>query len=214
MTRYRSVILDVDSTLCSIEGIDWLGAQRGPDVAARIAAATERAMNGELALEAVYGQRLALVDPDATLLHRLAQEYLASITPGAEAAVHAMRSAGVEVAMVTGGIRQAVMPLAERLGIPLERMHAVSVYIDEDGHYSTYDDASPLTTDVGKAWAARDLALPGPVLAVGDGATDLAMRPAVDAFAAFVAHARREPVVAAADHVLESFEQLTDLVLA
>lgn len=214
MTRFRSVILDVDSTLCSIEGIDWLAAQRGPAVAARIAAFTERAMNGELALESVYGQRLALVNPNATVLHHLAEEYLATITPGAEASVRAMRNAGVELAMVTGGIRQAVMPLAERLGIPLERMHAVSVYVDEDGLYSAYDDASPLTTDAGKAWAARELALPGPVLAVGDGATDLAMRPAVDAFAAFVAHARREPVVAAADHVLESFEQLTELVLS
>ena len=39
--RYRSVILDVDSTLCAIEGIDWLAAQRGPEVAARIACARQ-----------------------------------------------------------------------------------------------------------------------------------------------------------------------------
>ncbi|MBA3889410.1 MAG: HAD-IB family phosphatase [Gemmatimonadaceae bacterium] len=212
--RYRSVILDVDSTLCAIEGIDWLAAQRGAEVAARIAAVTERAMNGELPLEAVYGQRLALVDPDATLLHRLAEHYLETITPGAEAAVRAMREAGVELAIVSGGIRQCLMPLAERLGVPDERLMAVSVYLDEDGLYSAFDDRSPLATDIGKEWAARQLALPGPVLGVGDGATDLAMRPAVDAFAAFAAHARRDHVVAAADHVVESFEQLTSLVLS
>jgi phosphoserine phosphatase len=213
-TRYKSVILDVDSTLCSIEGIDWLAEQRGEAIAARVAAVTERAMNGEIALEAVYGQRLALVEPDATLLHHLGQHYLATITPGAEEAVRAMQAAGVVVAMVSGGIRQAIMPLAERLGIPLERLQAVSVYIDEDGLYSTFDDACPLTSDTGKAWAARQLALPGPVLAVGDGATDLESRPAVDAFAVFVGHVRREPIVAEADHVVESFEQLTRLVLS
>jgi phosphoserine phosphatase len=214
VTSYRSVILDVDSTLCAIEGIDWLAAQRGPDIAARIANVTERAMAGELALEAVYGQRLALVDPDATLLHQLSEQYLATISPGAEESVRTMREAGVEIAIVSGGIRQCLMPLAERLGVPDERLLAVSVYLDEDGLYSTFDDASPLATDSGKAWAARQLALPGPVLGVGDGATDLAMRPAVDAFAAFTAHARRAPVVAGADHVLESFDQLTSLVLS
>lgn len=212
--RYRSVILDVDSTLCAIEGIDWLGARRGADVAERIARVTERAMNGELALEAVYGQRLALVDPDATLLQELSEAYLAAVTPGAEESVHQMRAAGVEIAIVSGGIRQCLMALAERLGVPDERLLAVSVYLDEDGLYSTFDDGSPLATDTGKAWAARQLALPGPVLGVGDGATDLAMRPAVDAFAAFTAHARREPVIARADHVVESFGQLTSLVLS
>lgn len=213
MTRYRSVILDVDSTLCAIEGIDWLAGQRGANVAARIATATARAMSGELALEAVYGQRLALVNPDATLLHQLAEEYLATITAGAEEAVQRMRDAGVEIAIVSGGIRQCIMPLAERLGVAEDRLMAVSVYLDEDGLYSTFDDSSPLATDTGKAWAARQLALPGPVLGVGDGATDLAMRPAVDAFAAFTGHARRDPVVAAADHVVASFDQLTSLVL-
>lgn len=214
MPRYRSVILDVDSTLCSIEGIDWLAGQRGPDVEARIATVTERTMNGEIPLEAVYGQRLALVDPDATLLHNLGQQYLATITAGAEEALQAMRAAGVEVAIVSGGIRQAIMPLAEHLGVPLERLHAVAVYLDEDGNYSTFDELSPLTTDGGKEWAARDLRLPGPVLLVGDGATDLAARPAVDAFAAYAGHARRENVITAADHVVSSFEQLSTLVLS
>ena len=213
MTRFRSVILDVDSTLCAIEGIDWLARARGELIAARVAAVTDRAMNGEIALEGVYGQRLALVEPDATLLHQLAQEYLASITPGAEAAVRTLHEAGVVVALVSGGIRQAIMPLAEHLGIPVERLQAVSVYIDEDGLYSTFDDGSPLTSDRGKAWAARELALDGPVLAVGDGHTDLEIRPAVDAFAAFVGHVRRDAVVAGADHVIETFDQLTALVL-
>ena len=54
---------------------------------------------------------------------------------------------------------------------------------------------------------------PCAVLAVGDGATDLAMRPAVDGFAAFVGFVRRDVVVRGADAVLESFDQLLELVL-
>jgi phosphoserine phosphatase len=46
MPRFASVFLDVDSTLCGVEGIDFLAQRRGPDVAARVTEATERAMRG------------------------------------------------------------------------------------------------------------------------------------------------------------------------
>jgi hypothetical protein len=49
---------------------------------------------------------------------------------------------------------------------------------------------------------------------VGDGATDAAMRGAVDAFAAFTGFVSRATVVAAADAVVSSFASLTELVLA
>jgi len=54
--RFRSVVLDVDSTLCAIEGIDWLARRRGPAVAAQVAALTDRAMDGAIALDQVYGE--------------------------------------------------------------------------------------------------------------------------------------------------------------
>src|SRR5205085_3697398 len=58
VTRFASVVLDVDSTLCGIEGIDVLAMRRGPEVGRRIAEITDRAMRGEIALERVYGERL------------------------------------------------------------------------------------------------------------------------------------------------------------
>jgi phosphoserine phosphatase len=56
--------------------------------------------------------------------------------------------------------------------------------------------------------------LPRRILAVGDGATDAAMRPAVDAFAAFTGFVSRPSVIAAADRVVNSFDQLAELVLS
>jgi phosphoserine phosphatase len=212
--RFRSVILDADSTLVSIEGIDWLAAQRGPAVAARIAEVTERAMNGEIALEAVYGARLEIVEPDAGLLGRLGDEYLEHVVPGAKEAVRALGAAGVEVAIISGGIRQALLPLAAHLGLTAERLRAVDVHLNESGAYAGYDARSPLATDTGKAAIAGELAMPRPTLMVGDGHTDLAARPSVDAFAAFVGVIRREPVVERADYVISSFDQLTTLILS
>jgi HAD superfamily phosphoserine phosphatase-like hydrolase len=213
MRRFETVVLDVDSTLSSIEGIDWLAERRTPDVAAAIARLTERAMDGATPLEQVYGERLALVRPTAAEIAALGEAYVRAVSPGADDAIARLHGAGVLVLLVSGGVREAIAPLARRLGVPNAKLHAVSVRFHEGGAYAGWDERSPLATADGKRALVETLALPRPALAVGDGATDLAMRPAVDAFAAFTGVVRREPIVCAADHVLDSFDALAALVL-
>jgi len=213
---FRSVILDVDSTLAALEGIDWLALQRGPDVAARVAELTDRAMRGEIALDAVYGERLALVRPNRADLAALAAAYEDATVPGACAALDRLRAAGVRVALVSGGIRQAIIPFAASLGVAPSDVHAVDVVVDMGGAYFAFDAGSPLATQTGKRAVAESLVAggaPRPLLAVGDGATDAAMRGAADAFAAFTGVVRRESVVQHADHEIATFDQLLELVL-
>jgi phosphoserine phosphatase len=211
---FSSVVLDVDSTLCGIEGIDWLAARRGPEAGRRIADLTDRAMNGDLALDAVYGERLGAVRPSRDDLAALASAYEDALAPGAAAAVARMRAAGRRIVLVSGGIRNAILPVARRLGIDETDVHAVNVLVDDDGEYETYDAHSPMTTAEGKRAVVAALGLPRRLVAVGDGATDRAIRPVADAFIAFIGYVRREPVVAGADAVVESFDQLVELVLA
>ena len=109
---FASVVLDVDSTLCGIEGIDWLAARRGPDAGVLIAELTDRAMNGDLALDAVYGERLGVVRPSRDDLAELAAEYERALAPGAREAVARIHSAGRRVVLVSGGIRNAILPVA------------------------------------------------------------------------------------------------------
>jgi phosphoserine phosphatase len=211
---FASVVLDVDSTLCGVEGIDWLAELRGAAVGAQVSALTDRAMRGEIALDAVYGERLALVSPTRDEVAGLARIYLAALAPGALRAVHRLRANRRRVVLVSGGVREAILPVARKLGVPDDDVHAVSVHFTAQGDYAGFDTASPLATAAGKRAVVESLTLPRRVLAVGDGATDLAMRPAVDAFAAFTGFACRAAVVKEADVVVDSFDQLTDIVLA
>jgi phosphoserine phosphatase len=210
--RFASVVLDVDSTLSGIEGIDWLASLRGPEMAAKISALTDRAMRGEITLDSVYGERLQMIAPTRAEIDALGRRYVEEIAPGAANAVAALRKAGVAVALVSGGLREAILPLAKIVGAG-EALSAVSIHFDAQGNYAGFDDHSPLATQQGKAGVVRGLALGAPVLGVGDGATDLAMKPAVAAFGAYVGFARRAPVVRGADFVIESFAQLEALVL-
>lgn len=212
MSRFAAVVLDADSTLAGIEGVDWLAARRDAGLAEQVVELTREAMAGRVALESVYARRMELIAPGEEELAELSRAYASALAPGAREAVAAMRAAGVEVRIVSGGLRAALLPMSRSLGIPDGHVAAVEVRFDVDGRYDGLRP-SPLTTQHGKAEVVRGMALPRPALAVGDGATDLAMRPEVDAFAAYVGFVRRDTVVAAADHVVTSFPELARLVL-
>lgn len=213
MTRYNSVIFDVDSTLSGIEGIDWLAALRGPQMQAWSTLLTERAMKGELPIEAVYGERMSAVRPTAQEIDALGREYVERVAPGARQTLAELRRNGVRLVMVSGGLREAIIPLARELGVPESDVHAVSVYFDERGEYAGFEDTSPMTRQEGKRLTVGNMGLKTPTLAVGDGMTDSEMKPVVTSFAAFTGFTRRQPVIDRADFVVESFDQLRDLIL-
>lgn len=211
--RFASVILDVDSTLTSVEGIAWLATRRGADVTAAVDAMTTEAMTGALPLDAVYAKRLSLVRPSRADLSALATAYSAGLVVGARDAIGALREAGVQFALVSGGLREAILPFAAELGFAARDVHAVEVRFAADGSYAGFDPTAPLARAGGKPRVARTLGLRSPVLAVGDGSTDAELKSCVAAFAAFTGVARRESVVAVADYVLAQFADLPALVL-
>ncbi len=211
--KFGGVVIDVDSTLSGIEGIDWLARGREEIIAREIESLTERAMRGEIALERVYGARLAAIRPNRADIHALAAAYIEALAPDAADVITRMRDAGVRVALVSGGLRDAILPMARELGFNDSDVRAVTLQFDESGQYSGFDDLSPLTTAVGKSAVIAELGFPAPVMMVGDGMTDLATRDVVQLFAAYTGFVSREAVVAAADKVLGSFRELENLVI-
>lgn len=210
---FVSVVLDVDSTVSGIEGIDWLAARRGEAVAKEVAALTDRAMRGEIALEDVYGARLALVRPDREGIDALARQYVAHIAPGCANTIGRMLSAGIDVKLVSGGLRPAILPLVQHLGLAPDDLRAVDVTLDANGEYESFDASSPLTTANGKQAVVESMSLRRPAVAVGDASTDLAMRPAVDCFVCFTGFRRRDAIVRQADMAVASFDELLRNVL-
>ena len=213
MTKFRSIVLDVDSTLSGIEGIDWLAEQRGAETAARVARLTDLAMSGAKTLDAVFELRLSEVRPTREDIDRLGEAYAKSVAPGAVESITAMQNAGIRTVMVSGGIREAILPLATFLGIAFDDLHAVSVSFTPAGGFAGFDRSSPLARQHGKRMVVEALGLDRPIMAVGDGVTDVEMRPAVDCFVAFTGFATRDAVVRQADATVATFSELQELVL-
>lgn len=198
--RFGTVVFDCDSTLSAIEGIDALAASHREE----IAALTASAMRGTLPLEAVYGARLARIRPDRHAVAALGEAYIAAAVPGARETIHALRSADVEIRILSGGLRQAILPFARWLGLVDAAVAAVDIEFDEAGEYAGYDEGCPLARSGGKRAIIEEWRrlLPGPFLMVGDGVTDLEARPVVDRFVAFAGVVERLAVTEAADAVI------------
>ncbi len=211
----RSVVFDVDSTLVGIEGIDWIAARRPAAVAERVASLTDESMAGARPLEEIYGERLAAVAPTRDEVAALAAVYLTELATGAGRCLDALQRAGCRTILVSGGLHPALLPLARRLGIAAEDVHGVEITFDGDGRFVDFDHESPLAHQRGKATLIASLGLPRPLVAVGDGSTDLAIRTAgvADLFVAYTGFVRRTAVVAGADRTVDSFDALHALLL-
>ena len=212
---FKTVVFDVDSTLADIEGIDWLATLRDPEIARESEELTTRAMAGEMPIEAVYTRRLSRIRPTAEELVALADAYQQTLQAGAKCLIGALHGAGVQVHLLSGGLRASILPLAVELGVRAERVHAVSLVLEPADHtFSLLDGDQPLATQLGKPLTVQRLQLPRPIAMVGDGSTDAAVRGVVDHFFAYTGVARREKVVAVADAEANSFDALYDLLFA
>lgn len=215
--KFRSVVIDIDSTLSAIEGIDWLAAQRGETIRSQVAESTERAMRGEISVASVFGSRLALVAPSRQEIEKLGEEYIARVQPDAKKSLATLANAGVRLILVSAGLYEGVLPLARHLGIQDADVHAVHIHFTNDGAYAGYDENSPVTRNGGKAVVVRSLELEHAILGVGDGITDLEIKtanpPAIDAFAAYTGVVTRKEVVNRADYVIRNFQELVGIVL-
>jgi phosphoserine phosphatase len=203
-----AVCFDCDSTLVQIEGIDELAKRAG--LGPEIEKLTNAAMNGECPLDAVYERRLALIRPGRQAIDWLAALYVDALLPGVAEAVAALQAQGLYVYIVSGGIRQALLPLAEKLRIPASRVHAVEVYFAADGAYDGYDAQSPLARSGGKGEICRSVKpADGALVMIGDGQTDLETQQAGAYFIAFTGVFARPAVIAQADDHSRDFAQLT-----
>ncbi|MEQ1893457.1 MAG: HAD-IB family phosphatase, partial [Planctomycetota bacterium] len=125
---YGTVAFDCDSTLSAMEGIEELARDN-----AEVKELTRAAMEGQIALEEVFGRRLALVRPTRADVERIGQLYLEKLVPGVGALVAALHALGKHVHIVSGGLLPAVRHVAEALAIPAARVHAVDLSFDAHG---------------------------------------------------------------------------------
>ncbi|SDR36157.1 phosphoserine phosphatase SerB [Pseudovibrio sp. Tun.PSC04-5.I4] len=173
--RKKSLLIaDMDSTMIQQECIDELAAELG--LKEKISHITERAMRGEMEFEPALKERVALLKGlDTSVIGKTIKTRI-TLTPGGTALVRTMKANGGYAALVSGGFTSFTQKIAEILGFDENRANTL---LEEDGKLSgevgmpilgkqaKLDRLTEITEE--KSITMRD------VLAVGDGANDLAM---------------------------------------
>lgn len=205
-------LVDCDSTLSSIEGIDELARARGASVYEPCRTMTDRAMDGSIPLDAVYGKRLELIKPTLEECVAMGGRYIEASEPGARELMRWLVESGWTPVVVSDGITQAIEPFAAFLGV--DRIEAVTLDFDDRGRYVGFDpDANPTARPGGKIEVARRCRLPGkPVALAGDGASDLEAQGEVDLFIGYGGVVEREKVEADADAYVRSLSEIPSIL--
>lgn len=209
----RLLLLDCDSTLSAIEGVDELGRFRSADLCRQVEEMTTAAMEGRISVESVFGDRLALLRPKAAEVVEVGRRYVETVEPEAKRVLGELRERGWTPVIVSGGFRQAIRPLAAVLGV--DRIEAVDLHFDGAGEYVGYARDFPTTRSGGKPEIVRQLRAelaPAAVVMVGDGSSDLEAKREVDLFVGFGRYVTRERVKREADHFIVSLGELPPLL--
>jgi phosphoserine phosphatase len=166
--------IDMDSTLITIECIDEMADMAG--VKAEVSAITAAAMAGKLDYAQSLRQRVGLLEGlGRGALAHVYNERL-RLAPGAEIMLAAMQRAGVKTLLVSGGFTYFTERLKTRLGIDYSTANVLDI---EDGHLTgrVLGNIVDAEAKAAKLRSVRDeLGLTADrVIAIGDGANDLAM---------------------------------------
>lgn len=222
--RHQQVIFDCDSTLCTIEGIDLLAEKSGK--AQQVKAMTDAAMDGDIALEEVYGARLSLINPTQSDVRQLTQKYIDTVVDDASDVIRLLRDHGHEVHIVSGGLYEPVREFGIALGVKADNIHAVRVGYNQlsgnwwqsqsqQGNYLSHDKG-PLTKSDGKEAIIRKILSlhEGRSMLIGDGISDMLAANAVDQFVGYGGVVSREKVKAGSNVFIRCRSLLPILALA
>ena len=165
-----------------------------------------------MALEDVYGKRLALIEPNSADITALADLYIAEIVDGVEAVFSALLAEGKQVHIISGGIRQAILPLAKKLGLSDAQVHAVDIVFNDDGSYKDFNQQSPLAKTGGKSTICQQIKSDGQTMVmIGDGKTDLEAKQAGAVVIGFGGVMKRDIVVNNADSFVDDISLMAVL---
>jgi len=170
----RLFVADMDSTMIGQECIDELADYAG--FKDKVAAITERAMQGELDFAHALAERVALLERlDQAVLDQCLKSRIRP-NPGAATLIATLKDHDVTTVLVSGGFTAFVEPVAEQLGFDRVKANVLEV---EDGKL-TGRTVGDIVDSAAKRGFAEDILdahglAPESLVAIGDGANDIPM---------------------------------------
>lgn len=224
--KYNNIIFDFDSTVASIESLDFLYnsvIKDNPNKAELLAdfeSITNKGMsvNEKIPFDQSLSLRIQmLIKAGATKEHvdQVAKDIEGKLSSSFIDNKEFFVSHKEHVYIVSGGFEEVIIPATNKLGIDPGHVYANRFIYDEEGRIKGVDESRLTTKPYGKANTMKNLNLVGPSIVVGDGSTDMEIRDmgVAQTFIAYTQYAKRDEVVTRADGQANSFEELKNFII-
>lgn len=188
-----AIVFDCDSTLSSIEGIDFLARNNG--VGEVVKSLTSEAMGKTGLNPTIYQQRLDLVFPRREQVYALGHQYFAHRAPDISDVINLFKRLNKTLYLVSAGVNPAVKIFGEMLQIPVENVFAVDLRFDQQGNFLDFERSSPLVNNDGKRAILQELkAKHENIVHIGDGLNDVVTLDLVTRFIGYGGVAYRQNI--------------------
>lgn len=172
LSDFKLLVMDMDSTLITMETIDELADMVG--IKAEVAKITESAMRGEIEYDESLRRRLALLkNLDESALQRVYDERL-RFSPGAEQMLEQVRAAGIKTLLVSGGFTYMTDRLKSRVKLDYTHSNVLEII---NGKLTGKVIGDIVNADMKRSTLLRVASELGitraQIAGVGDGANDL-----------------------------------------
>ena len=207
-TKNNCCIFDFDSTLVSIETLDFLIEKSGVSADA-IKAITDQAMGGKMSFFESLSKRFANINLTKSDISSLQNEVTNFITDGVREFLEVLKDTH-DFYIISGGFLDVIYPAADALGIPRQHCFA-NDFVYEGDKITGFNAKNPLSQDGGKVGVAgTHIIEPNNyqnIFMIGDGYTDFEVSKAYEqvTFCGFGGHVVRELVQNQAQHFFTDF---------
>jgi phosphoserine phosphatase len=203
LADFKLVVMDMDSTLITIECIDEIADMQG--LKAEVAEITEAAMRGDIEFRESLQRRVALLKGlDESALAEVFEKRL-ELTLGAHTMLRGLKKAGLRAVLVSGGFTYFTERLKQDLELDVTRANLLEV---SNGKLTGRVVGEIVDAEAKKATViaqAAELGVsPLAAITIGDGANDLQMMSVSGLSVAF----RAKPVVQSQASVALNFSGL------
>ena len=216
----QTLLIDFDKTFTTMEMLELLAEislmgslnlDRQKQIE-RIKRITEKGMNGQMLYGASLRRRFSGLQIKPNDLILTLQYLERHISPSFEVYREEIKKHADDIYIFSGGFREIIEPIVERFGIDPSHVYANNFLFDEEGNITGVNWRNRLAHEGGKARLGRELKESGiitsPIIAVGDGGTDLQLREngIADYFFAFTETTRRLSVLERMQNTTNCFE--------
>jgi D-3-phosphoglycerate dehydrogenase / 2-oxoglutarate reductase len=216
MAVTKKFIIDFDSTFTQVEALDILGEislKGDPKKEEKLQAIkdiTDQGMEGNLTFRESLERRIDLLNATKPQINDLIASLKNKVSKSFQRNKEFFQDNANDIYIISNGFKDFILPIVAEYGIKEENVFANEFVYDENGSIVDFNRDNLLSKNNGKPETIKRLNLEGDIYVIGDGYTDYEIKASgvANKFYAFTENVNRPKVLAKADHVAPSLDEI------